>query len=71
VFVLPPWSEIYRTDAERDQTFTEAIRVHDTVREWYLRCGYDLVTVPHGPLAGRCKFVLNTLVPGYARRRGL
>jgi len=28
VFMLPPWEAIYRTDAERDHTFSHAMRVH-------------------------------------------
>lgn len=61
VFVLPPWPEIYRTDRERDQTFDESIRVHDRLRQWYLRCGYALVEVPRATVAERCAFVLDEL----------
>jgi predicted ATPase len=60
-FILPPWREIYRTDAERDQTFAEAVSVYGAVRDWYCGCGYDLVEVPAGPVAERCHFVLRTL----------
>ena len=28
VFVLPPWEVIYANDAERDQSFAEAVDVH-------------------------------------------
>ena len=31
VFVLPPWDAIYSTDAERDQSFAEAVEVHARV----------------------------------------
>jgi predicted ATPase len=69
VFLLPPWPEIYRTDTERDQTYEESVRVHDALREWYLRCGYELVTVPPGPVADRCELVLKTLESGNIPRR--
>ena len=69
IFLLPPWKEIYRTDSERDQTFAESVRVHDALREWYLRCGYEIVIVPPGPVAGRCDLVLKTLETGNAPRR--
>jgi len=61
VFLLPPWQQIYRTDAERDQTFAESVRVHDAVCRWYARCGYDLVMVPRAAVEERCTFVLETL----------
>ena len=32
VFVLPPWEAIYATDAERDQSFADAVDVHDAGR---------------------------------------
>lgn len=61
VFILPPWEAIYRNDAERDQTFADAIRVFGMLRDWYLRCGYEVVEVPPMGTAGRCEFVLKTL----------
>jgi predicted ATPase len=69
VFLLPPWEAIYRVDSERDQTFGESVRVHDTIRQWYLRCGYEIVSVPPGPVADRCDLVLETLESGNPPRR--
>lgn len=69
VFLLPPWEAIYRVDSERDQTFGESVRVHDTLRQWYLRCGYETVSVPPGPVADRCDLVLKTLESGNPPRR--
>lgn len=69
IFLLPPWEEIYRVDSERDQTFAESVRIHDTLRQWYLRCGYELVAIPPGPVADRCDLVLETLESGTAPRR--
>jgi predicted ATPase len=57
-FSFPPWEEIYTTDAERDQTFADAVAVHDDVTSWYRRCGYDLVEVPRGTVRERCDFIL-------------
>jgi predicted ATPase len=61
VFVLPPWERIYRTDDERDQTFAESVRIYGLIRRWYVRCGYELVTVPRVAVAERCAFVLHAL----------
>jgi len=61
VFVLPPWEEIYATDAERDHTFAHAMSVNGTLLEWYRRCGYRINEVPRLPVAERCDYVLQSL----------
>ena len=61
VFVLPPWEAIYSTDAERDQSFAEAVQVHARVVEWYGSCGYDLHEVPRLLVAERVEHVLRVL----------
>lgn len=60
-FILPPWREIYQTDAERDQSYEQAVRVYESVREWYVQCGYTLIDVPRGTIDERCEFVLRSL----------
>jgi len=72
VFVLPPWEAIYATDAERDQTFADAVDVHDKVVRWYRSCGYEPSEVPRLLVARRAGYVLRTLVentthPGRSR----
>src|SRR5262249_46225013 len=66
VFVLPPWEAIYAQDAERDQSFTEAVRVHARVTGWYRSCGYTLHEVPRLPPAERAQHVLRVLAGGTA-----
>jgi predicted ATPase len=61
VFVLPPWDAIYANDAERDQSFAEAVDVHARVVQWYRSCGYDLNEVPRLPVAQRAEHVLRVL----------
>jgi len=61
VFVLPPWDAIYAQDAERDQTFADAVRVHAMLDAWYRRCGYELIEVPRASVAERCAYVLGEL----------
>jgi predicted ATPase len=61
VFILPPWKAIYATDAERDQSFAEAVNVHAKVVEWYRSCGYVLREVPRLPVPQRAKHVLRIL----------
>jgi predicted ATPase len=60
-FMLPPWREIYRTDAERDQSYEEAVGVYHSLRQWYVGCGYNPIDVPPGTIDERCDFVLERL----------
>ncbi len=57
VFLFPPWEEIYQTDRERDQTFMESVRVFESVKSWYSRCGYQIQEVPIGTLNERVVFI--------------
>ena len=68
VFVLPPWEAIYATDAERDQSFADAIDVHTRVVQWYRSCGYVLDEVPRLAVAQRAEHVLRTLAKSTAPR---
>jgi predicted ATPase len=61
VFVLPPWEAIYVNDAERDQSFADAVDVHRRVVEWYRSCGYATDEVPCLPVAERARHVLRVL----------
>ena len=61
VFVLPPWEAIYANDAERDQSFADAVDVHARVVHWYRSCGYVLNEVPRLPITQRADHVLRTL----------
>jgi predicted ATPase len=66
VFVLPPWEAIYAIDAERDQSFEEAIDVHARVVRWYRSCGYALDEVPRLPVAQRAEHVVRVLADSAA-----
>lgn len=59
--IFPPWKEIYAQDAERDQTFEEAVVVDAAIRKWYRRCGIDLIDVPRVDVNARCEFLLKRL----------
>ena len=62
VFMLPPWEEIYRTDAERDHTFEHAMQVHASLVRWYSRCGFSIHEVPKLAVAERAEHVLHALL---------
>ena len=59
VFIFPPWEDIYLQDRERKQDFAEAVRTHDSMVDTYGALGYDLFSVPIGPVAGRVTFILD------------
>jgi predicted ATPase len=69
VFVLPPWEAIYANDAERDQSFADAVEVHAKVVRWYRSCGYALDEVPRVPVSERADHVLRTLATSDGRTR--
>lgn len=59
VFVFPPWREIYETDSERRQDWTEAEATFPRILFGLDRFGYEAVVVPKGDIAERTDFVLN------------
>lgn len=61
VFALAPSEAIYRNDSERDQSFLDAVRVHEHIIWWYRRCKYEVVEVPLLSIAERCEYVLSRL----------
>jgi len=61
VCIAPPWSAIYRNDAERKQSFRESIAVYDTMVKTYLEHDYELIEIPRESPGGRASFVLRAL----------
>lgn len=61
VFLAPPWREIYETDAERKQVFSEAVRTYEVMVQTYRDCGYEVVVLPQVSIIERAKFVLDEI----------
>jgi predicted ATPase len=61
VFIAPPWPEIFTQDAERKQTFDEAVRTCEALARTYRSHGYQLVTLPQVSVAERARFVLGRI----------
>ncbi|MFD2786715.1 AAA family ATPase [Hymenobacter rubripertinctus] len=57
VFMAPPWPEIYVNDAERWQTFDEAVAIYQALRRVYGRAGYTVLELPQTTVAARVTFV--------------
>lgn len=69
-FIAPPWREIYVQDAERDQTWDQAIASHELCARAYADAGYDLVELPCADVETRADFVLQVIrqaLPASAR----
>jgi predicted ATPase len=58
VFVFPPWREIYRTDAERKQDWTEAERTFGVIMDALAMHKYEPLVVPKADAKARAAFVL-------------
>lgn len=58
VFVPPPWRKIYRQDAERKQTFDQAVEVHGLILASCRKLGYEPVILPLSSVEDRAAFVL-------------
>jgi len=70
VLLMPPWEDIYRTDAERDQTFAESVQVCEDLRQWYAGRDYETIEVPRTAIDQRVNFILQTVEYALTRRCG-
>jgi predicted ATPase len=61
VFLAPPWEEIYVTDAERWQSFDEAVKTFELMVEAYRDCGYEVVELPRVSVGARADFIVSAL----------
>lgn len=58
VFIFPLWADIYSSDNERYETFTEAREIHDFITKTYKDLGYYLTEVPKTSIEDRAQFIL-------------
>jgi predicted ATPase len=71
VFFAPPWREIYVNDAERPQTFADALGLSAHIRRAYLDGGFRLIELVKGSVADRLQQVLSCLqAPQQESKRG-
>lgn len=64
VFIAPPWEEIFSNDAERKQTYAEAVATANMMTDVYSALGYQLKTLPRSSVEQRIAFILAELA-GY------
>ena len=61
VFVLPPWKEIYHSDAVRKESFEQVLEIHDYTIEQYEKAGYSCVILPKCSVQERLKIIFLNL----------
>ncbi|EOC0051065.1 AAA family ATPase [Cronobacter sakazakii] len=57
VFIAPPWKAIFTQDAERRQTFEEAVRTWEVMKRVYTRYGYELAEIPFATPRARAHWI--------------
>lgn len=61
IFVLPPWKEIYVSDAERYESYEQAVLIHEHLLETYKKYGYEIIEVPKDSVENRIDFIMKHL----------
>jgi predicted ATPase len=61
VFILPLWEEIYTTDSERYENFSQALEIQLQLQSYYTSLGYKPIEVPIGLVAERIEFIKQKL----------
>lgn len=62
IFVLPPWEAIYEQDNERYESFEQAEKLFQFLKNGYTKYGYKINEVPVGSIEERAEFILNKLI---------
>jgi len=61
VFVAPPWREIYVNDAERPQSYAQAVTLGDHIRRAYEELGFEIVDLARESVAARVEHIAGLL----------
>ncbi|HBO8980226.1 TPA: AAA family ATPase [Pseudomonas aeruginosa] len=61
VFLVPPWPEIYATDAQRRHSMDVALVEYERLQRVYPSLGYEVTLLPKVDVVARADFVLSTL----------
>lgn len=61
VFLFPAWEAIYHIDKERKQDFRLAEETCRQIEATYRKVGYRILTVPHGTVIQRARFILEEI----------
>ena len=61
VFLAPPWREIFHEDAERKQSWEEAVATFEAMVSTYESLDYEIVLLPLASVQERAEFVLKQI----------
>ncbi|MBK5213753.1 MAG: ATP-binding protein [Flavobacteriaceae bacterium] len=61
IFVLPPWEAIYEQDNERYESFGQAEKIFNFLKNGYENYGYKAHEVPVGTIEERVDFILKNI----------
>ena len=61
IFRAPPWGEIYASDEQRIQSWSQAVTSDRAVIAAWRHYGYDPIDLPLAPVAERAAFVLERI----------
>lgn len=61
VFLAPPWPEIFHGDAERKQSWEEAVATFESMASTYESLNYEVVLLPLTSVEERAEFVVRQL----------
>jgi len=59
VFMFPTWKKIFKNDNERYESFEEALKIQDNLKNTYTKLGYEICEVPTGDVSERANYILN------------
>ncbi|WP_245726558.1 AAA family ATPase [Pricia antarctica] len=63
VLLMPPWREIYATDAERFESYSTSERIFTALEKTYRNFGYEITLIPKGSVMERTDFILDLVNP--------
>lgn len=61
VFMMPPWPELFRNDAERTHSYEVAVAEYATLLPAYERLGHEIIVLPKISVKERVDFILSEL----------
>lgn len=61
VYMLPPWKEIYTNDNERYESFEEALKIYQALKNAYKKYNYVITEVPFGSISERVQYINDSI----------
>jgi predicted ATPase len=61
IFLVPPWQEIFASDAERQHSFQDAVLEYDALALKFLEKGYRVAIIPQDTIENRADWILSII----------